>query len=67
MNEWWADDDGILLNDPNSGSVAYVDWGDALEAVSWTERSVIRVETQPYGSTIPGFAPWLGTCSYNFV
>ncbi|WP_303722717.1 hypothetical protein [Malonomonas rubra] len=54
VNEWWADDDGIS-SDP--GYVAYVDWGDALEAVSWNERSVIRVETQPYSTQIPGFNP----------
>mgnify|MGYP001209468226 CR=1 FL=1 len=59
VNEWWADDDGIS---PNPGSVAYVDWGDALEAVSWNERSVIRVETQPYSSTIDGYLPWESTC-----
>lgn len=63
VNEWWADDEGILMNTPNHASVAYVDWGDALEAVSWNERSVIRVETQPYASTIPGFDPTLGACA----
>ena len=59
VNDWWADDDGIY-DDP--GYVAYVDWGDALEAVSWNEGSVIRVETQPYSSTINGFLPWGDTC-----
>jgi hypothetical protein len=59
VNEWWADDDGIS---PNPGYVAYVDWGDALEAVSWNERSVVRVETQPYSATIDGFLPWDNTC-----
>jgi uncharacterized membrane protein YgcG len=59
VNEWWADDDGIS---PDPGYVAYVDWGDALEAVSWNERSVIRVETQPYSSTIDGYLPWELTC-----
>ncbi|MGB5471807.1 MAG: hypothetical protein WBM64_15500 [Woeseiaceae bacterium] len=54
LNEWWATDDGVS---PNTVAVAYVDWGDALEAVSWTERSVVRVETQPWSSTIPGFSP----------
>ncbi len=58
-NEWWADDDGIS---PGPGYVAYVDWGDALEAVSWNERSVIRVETQPYSSTIVGYLPWVNSC-----
>ena len=53
-NEWSADDTGIS---PNSAYVDYVDWGDALEAVSWNERSVIRVETQPWMSTIDGFDP----------
>ena len=48
---------------PNSVAVAYVDWGDALEAVSWTERSVIRVETQPWSSTIPGYNPVTGYCA----
>jgi hypothetical protein len=60
VNEWWADDNGIS---PDPAYVAYVDWGDALEAVSWTERSVIRVETQPYSSTIDGYLPWLSTCN----
>ena len=50
VNEWWADDEGIGVG--NSVEAAFVDWGDALEAVSWTERSVIRVETQPYSSTL---------------
>ena len=59
-NEWWADDDGIS---PDPGYVAFVDWGDALEAVSWNDYSVLRVETQPYSSTIPGFDPTLGTCA----
>ena len=59
-NEWWADDDGIS---PDPGHVAFVDWGDALEAVSWSDYSVIRVETQPYSTTIPGFDPTLGTCA----
>jgi hypothetical protein len=59
VNEWWADDEGIS---PDPGHVAYVDWGDALEAVSWNERSVIRVETQPYSSTIPGFDPVVTYC-----
>lgn len=54
LNNWWATDDGKL---PDSIPVAYVDWGDALEAVSWTERSVVRVETQPWSSTIPGYSP----------
>ena len=59
-NEWWADQDGVS---PEVISVTHVDWGDALEAVSWNENSVIRVETQPYGSTIPGFNPELGSCA----
>jgi hypothetical protein len=54
LNEWWATDDG---KSPDSIPVAYVDWGDALEAVSWSERSVVRVETQPWASTIPGYSP----------
>jgi hypothetical protein len=63
VNEWWADDDGIFGQPVESVDVAYIDWGDALEAVSWNERSVIRVETQPWGNHIPGFDPALGaTC-----
>jgi hypothetical protein len=60
VNEWWADDEGVS---PESAAAAYVDWGDALEAVSWNERSVIRVETQPWGSTIAGFDPTLAACA----
>jgi hypothetical protein len=54
VNEWSADSTGIS---PNIATVDYVDWGDALEAVSWKESSVIRVETQPWTSTIEGFDP----------
>jgi hypothetical protein len=63
-NEWWADQEGALDTTPDNPdrSVDYVDWGDALEAVSWSERSVIRVETQPYCSTIEGYLPWDYTC-----
>ena len=54
LNEWWATDDGVS---PEPVAVAYTDWGDALEAVSWNERSVIRVETQPWSTTIPDYSP----------
>jgi len=62
-NDWSADQDGISAPE----EVAYVDWGDALEAVSWNERSVIRVETQPYSSQIPGFDPTVMTCEQAAV
>ena len=61
-NEWWADDVGVS---PNEVRVAYVDWGDALEAVSWTESSVIRVETQPWTETIDGFDPTIADPALN--
>jgi hypothetical protein len=57
-NEWSADEDGTGA----PAEVAYVDWGDALEAVSWTEKSQVRVETQPYSTTIPGFDPTVTSC-----
>ena len=57
-NSWSADSDGTDA----PADVAYVDWGDALEAVSWTERSTIRVETQPYSSLISGFDPQVTSC-----
>ena len=60
VNEWWADDEGISDLDPNFAVVDHIDWGDALEAVSWNERSVIRVETQPWSSTIEDFVPEAG-------
>jgi len=58
-NQWWADDEGTQDSTPESlsRSVAYVDWGDALEAVTSNTRSFVRVETQPYTSLIPGFDP----------
>jgi len=63
-NQWWADDEGTLDTTPldTFRSVAYVDWGDALEAVTANERSFIRVETQPYSSLIPGFNPTVTYC-----
>ena len=59
VNQWWADDEGT---DVWSLPVAskFVDWGDALEAVSWNENSVIRVETQPYSSTLSDDPTTLG-------
>lgn len=58
-NEWWADDEGTLGTTPDTPyrSVAYLDWGDALEAVTPNERSFVRVETQPYTGLIDGFDP----------
>jgi hypothetical protein len=58
-NSWWADEDGIA----GPAYVDHIDWGDALEARSWTALSQIRVETQPYSSHIPGFDPSAGTCA----
>jgi hypothetical protein len=54
-NNWSADQDNITDDDPplESAVVGYIDWGDALEAVSWTARSKIRVETQPYTNLAP--------------
>jgi hypothetical protein len=63
VNDWWADDDGL---DSEPVEVAYVDWGDALEAVSWNERSVIRVETQPYSSNIEDYLPWVSACADGY-
>jgi uncharacterized membrane protein YgcG len=51
VNDWWADDEGTNFWDVPVAA-KFVDWGDALEAVPWNERSVIRVETQPYSSTL---------------
>jgi hypothetical protein len=58
-NEWWADDEGVLGTTPDEPfrSVAYLDWGDALEAVTPNERSFVRVETQPYTELVAGFDP----------
>lgn len=58
-NQWWADDEGTLNTTPDalSRSVAYVDWGDALEAVTPNTKSFVRVETQPFTGLIPGFDP----------
>jgi len=58
-NEWWADDEGAGVT---SREVDYVDWGDALEAVTPNDRSFIRVETQPYHNLINGFNPTLSSC-----
>jgi hypothetical protein len=58
-NDWSADSDGTGA----PADVAYVDWGDAIEAVSWNERSTIRVETQPYSSLISGFDPEQISCA----
>ena len=60
-NEWWADEEGAGGTGPLS--VDYVNWGDALEAVSWNERSVIRVETQPYENLVEGFDPYTTWCA----
>jgi hypothetical protein len=60
VNDWTADVDGA--SPEPSRSVAYNNWGDALEAVSWSETSQVRVENQPYESLIPLFDPTVLTC-----
>lgn len=60
VNDWTADVDGA--SPEPFRSVAYNNWGDALEAVSWSETSQVRVENQPYESLIPGFDPTLASC-----
>jgi len=52
-NAWSADQDNIDDLAADTAEAAFVDWGDALEAVSWTTRSKIRVETQPYTNLFP--------------
>jgi uncharacterized membrane protein YgcG len=59
VNEWWADDEGTI-DWPLPVASKFVDWGDALEAVSWNEKSVIRVETQPYSCTLSDDPTTLG-------
>ena len=59
---WSADEEPLALEEDSIAYVSYVDWGDALEAVSWTERSRIRVETQPYSSRIAMFDPTVESC-----
>jgi len=59
-NQWQAQTLGPNL-EPQY--VAYLDWGDNLESVSWKTSSVIRVETTPFGeatdgSTLMGFQMW---------
>ncbi|MGE5232535.1 MAG: hypothetical protein ACM3OB_00330 [Acidobacteriota bacterium] len=47
-------------------TVAYLDWGDNLESVSWSESSTIRVETTPFASRLPWappFDPLTQTCA----
>jgi len=41
---------------------AYLDWSDNIESNTWAVTSVIRVETQPYFTSIPGFDPTLDSC-----
>jgi len=41
---------------------AYLDWSDNIESNTWAVTSVIRVETQPYYSSIPGFDPTFSVC-----
>lgn len=53
-NDWWAQSRGPMA----PATAAYLDWGDNLESVSWSDRSVVRVETTPYGSMIPWAVPF---------
>jgi len=57
----WSPDQDVKTD--GGDFVEYLDWGDALEAVSWNTRSKIRVETQPYSSTIPEFDPSAWPCA----
>jgi hypothetical protein len=62
VNDWSGDVEGGLTVPATPRSVGYNNWGDALEAVSWSETSQVRVENQPYESLIPGFDPIATTC-----
>ena len=63
-NQWNAQ---TLTFTDGTLAVSNVDWGDSLEAVTWNENSVLRVEVQPYytlpaepveGSTLQGLQMW---------
>jgi hypothetical protein len=41
---------------------AYLDWSDNIESNTWTVTSVIRIETQPYSTSIIGFDPTTDEC-----
>ena len=56
-NDWWAETTPVLP----AQEATFVDWGDNLEAVSWKESSVVRVETTPYatlGTPLQGLQMW---------
>lgn len=65
-NLWQAETVLPPLNETIPRNVTYVDWGDNLETVTWSTRSVIRVETTPFAtlsllgdpSTQLGFQMW---------
>jgi hypothetical protein len=58
-NYWQAASRGPLA----PVTVAYLDWGDSLESRSWLATSIIRVETTPFASFIPGFDPTTMVCA----
>lgn len=43
-------------------SAAYLDWSDNIESNTWSVTSVIRIETQPFFSSIAGFDPAVSSC-----
>lgn len=61
LNTWQAD----VLAGQTMPLADYLDWGDNLETVTWSERSIIRVEAQPFTATpvapapaVRGFQMW---------
>jgi hypothetical protein len=44
-------------------AAAYLDWSDNIESNTFSVTSVIRIETQPYFTSIVGFDPMIDTCS----
>lgn len=56
-NVWQAE----WLSGAGTVVATQVDWGDNLETVTWSERSIIRVETTPFATldaTQRGFQMW---------
>ncbi|MDH3328384.1 MAG: hypothetical protein OEM01_04055 [Desulfobulbaceae bacterium] len=47
-NNWSSQVTGIPLTGSAPVNVRFVDWGDSIEVVNWTDYSVLRVETQPF-------------------
>jgi len=65
FNEWQADNLSLVPGIDDPLDVSYIDWGDNLEARSWTERDRVRVEVVLWRDLLLDYPEYSGMLGYE--